>query len=406
MRMPQLKHWITACSVLLFFSQEALPLPAGFHVAGFGTASVSCFTNDHAQFVINDQPEGAGRNRRCDGGIDSLLGLQVDWEVMNNLEIGVQVVADRNADRDYLPSIMVAQLRWHPTENLTLRLGRMPTPAFLYSESRQVRYAMPWVRPPIEVYGVLPTFSHDGLEFIYQHQFEHLNLEWHGGFTYLQFNSPLSNTKATTSVNTYGGFLNATAEFGTTIVKLGYLYNQISFSTPDVDMLFGALRAYLPQGDQLIRDLAMDESPVHLISLGVRHEFDDWLIISELSYRTSQGFFRDQYGAYMTIGRRFGAWMPYLTLARRWTSGPNTDDRAAFLQPQVSALLTGSRFDSTSLSLGVSRDITENIKLKLQTDWIQPDGNSWGMYTNHGPNYNYNNANSDWLFTLSMDFVF
>lgn len=398
------RHGLAATLVLLLMAQ---PVPAmNFHVAGFGTASVSCFTSDDAQFVINDQPEGPGRNRRCDGGTDSVLGLQLDLEVLDKLEIGVQVVADRNADRDYLPGVMVAQLRWHPTENLTLRLGRMPTPVFLYSESRQVRYAMPWVRPPIEVYGLAPTFSNDGLEFIYRHQWQGLNLEWHGGGTYLEFNSPIANTKDTTPVSTYGGFLNLTAEYKTTTVKLGYLYNRLSYSLPDIGLLFNALQTYLPQGRQLVRDLALDDSPLHLFSLGFRHEENDWLLLGELSYRTIQGFFRDQYGAYLTVGKRFEAWMPYATVARRWTSGPNQDSRAGFLQPQVAALLTGTRFDSTSLSLGLARDLNENIKLKLQADWIQPDGNSWGLYTNHGPNYSYQKADSDWLLSLSLDFVF
>ncbi|MGR8931897.1 MAG: hypothetical protein ACU836_14785 [Gammaproteobacteria bacterium] len=397
-------HWLICAIVLAIIPSVSRAM--GVQFAGFGTASVGCFTNNTAQFVINDQPEGPGRNRRCDAGTDSLLGLQVDLNLLESLEIGVQVVADRNADRDYLPGFMVAQLRWHPTDDLTLRLGRMPTPAFLYSESRQVRYAMPWVRPPIEVYGLFPTFSHDGIELIHNSRFGHWNAEWHGGFSRIEFDSPVSNSKDTIPVKTYGGFINLSIEKRATLIKLGYLYNQVSFSFPNVDRLFEALQSSLPQGEQLVKDLAIDESPMHLLSLGMRHEFDDWLIIGEVSYRTMQGFFRNQYGAYISLGRRFDDWMPYATLARRWTSGPNTDSRAGFFQSQVSSVLTSSRFDTTSVALGISRDLTEQIKLKLQTDWIQPDGNSWGLYTNHVSTYNYSNPKSDWLFSLSVDFVF
>ena len=98
--------------------------------------------------------------------------------------------------------------------------------------------------------------------------------------------------------------------------------------------------------------------------------------------------------------------MPYATLARRWTRGSDSDSRAGFLQPAVEGLLAGTRFDSTSVSLGLSREITEQATLKFQSDWIRPDKKSWGLYSNHAPDYNFADPGSDWLFTLSLDFVF
>lgn len=377
------------------------------HVGGFGTASVSCFTDNTAQYVMNDQPEGPGHNRTCDGGTDSLLGVQLDLGLLESLEVGVQVVADRNVDRDYLPGVMVAQLRWHPTEDLTLRLGRMPTPVFLHSESRQVRYAMPWVRPPIEVYGLAPTFSHDGIEFIQEQRLSSWQFEWHGGLAHTEFDTPLSNSKDSAPVDTYGGFLNLSVENNSTLVKLGYLYNQTSFSSPSIVSLFDLLRTpAIPQGGALVKDLAIDESPLHLLSFGMRYEHDDWLLMSEFSFRSMEGFFRKQIGTYITLGRRFDDWFPYITLARRWSNGPNTDNRAGYLQAPVAALMLSSRYDTTSVALGVSRDINENIKLKFQTDWIKPDANSWGLYTNHASTFDYANPSQAWLFTLSLDFVF
>ena len=140
--------------------------------------------------------------------------------------------------------------------------------------------------------------------------------------------------------------------------------------------------------------------------MGVQLEQNDWLLMSELGYRTLDGFIRDQYGAYITLGRRFGSWMPYTTLAKRWSRGANTDSRAGALQPEVEALLAISRYDTTSVSLGLSREITEQAILKFQADWVKPDRDSRGLYTNHAADYNFTNPDSDWLYTLSLDFVF
>ncbi len=378
-----------------------------YFISGFGTASVSCATNDNADYVINDQPEGPGRSRTCDAGTDSLFGLQLDLAFTEDLEFGVQVIADRDEDRAHLPDVNVAQLRWRAMDDLTIRLGRMPTPSFLFSESRQVRFSMPWVRPPLEVYGLLPTFSHDGVEFIFQDNYAGWLAEWHSGVTYLEFDTPLTNSKDTELIESYGGFLNLTLENDNTLIKLSYSYSETSFTTAQMESLFAVLASPLfAEGKQLVDDLRLDQSPTHLAAFGFRHYHEDWLVMGEFSFRTIDSFFRDQFGAYLTVAHQFGSWMPYLTLARRWTSGPDSDARAGFLQAEVGRLLTSSRYDASRAAIGLAQDFNEYIRIKVQTEWIQPDHNSWGLYTNHGSDYDYRYPKSNWLFTLSVDFVF
>lgn len=377
------------------------------HFSGFGTASVSCFSSDDADFVPNDLPKGPGNSGRCDAGLDSLLGLQVDFDLTETLEVGLQAIATRNQDRTYNPEISVAQLRWHPTDALTIRVGRMPTPTFLHSEDRQVRYAMPWVRPPQEVYSLLPSFSTDGLEVIYETHLADWQVEWQGGITTIEFDTLNSTSQDAFPVTSDNLYLNLLLRDSNTMFKLGYYHGEISLENPDITTLLDALRTFGgTPGSELADDLELDDTSGHLISIGVRHEQNDWLSVAELAYRQTNGFIRDQYGAYVTIGHRYDTWMPYFTIAKRWTKGPDTDNRAGFLTPQVDELLAISRFDSTSASIGVSKDISDRVILKMQADWIKPDEDSWGLYFNHSAEYDYVNPDSDWLFTLSIDFIF
>ena len=92
------------------------------YFSGFGTASLSCFTNDSADYVMNTQAEGPGRSQRCDAGLDSLLGVQLDTGLSDAVEFGLQVIVDRNVDLDYSPEVSVAQLRWHPTNSFLASL--------------------------------------------------------------------------------------------------------------------------------------------------------------------------------------------------------------------------------------------------------------------------------------------
>jgi hypothetical protein len=398
-------------ALLPLFLAAALPAMAqNVHFGGFGSASYSCFSSNTADFVVNDQPRGPGRSGRCDAGTDSLLGIQLDLPLGKSVEFGVQFVADRDADRSFSPDVDVAQVRWKLSDATTLRIGRMPSSAFLHTEDRQVRYAQPWVRPPLEVYGQSPVFSQDGLELIHLNRLGPWNAEWQGGIFRLSFDSPQSNSRETDPVKTSGAFLNLTLRGRNTLFKAGYSYSHVTYSTSGVDGFLAALRNLGgPSGTQLADELAIQDAPAHLFAFGVRHEQNDWLAMGEFSYRRVKGFFRDQYGAYATLGRRLGSWMPYGTLARRWTLGPDTDSRAVALgwpKAGVEALYAATRYDTTSASLGLSRSLGEQATLKLQADWIKPDQNSWGLYTNHGPTYDYANPGTDRLLTLSLDFVF
>ncbi len=166
-----------------------------FHFGGFGTGSFSTFNNTKADYVLNDQPEGPGRTRSSDIGLDSSLGVQFDLGLNKSLDLGLQIVADRNPDRTVTPEVTVAQMRWRLSPALTVRLGKMPIGAFLNAETRKVRFTMPWVRPPLEVYSLVPTSSRDGVDIIHEGKLGCWFSELHGGLVRSRFDVPLSNSR-------------------------------------------------------------------------------------------------------------------------------------------------------------------------------------------------------------------
>jgi hypothetical protein len=402
-----LRQW-GLCLALLGLAAPTQALET--HFGGFGTANLSCFGNGDADYVINAQPEGPGRTRHCDTGLDSLLGVQIDTALNEQVEFGLQGVADRNVGRNFTPEVTVAQVRWHVSDSTTLRLGRMATASLLHAEDRQVRYAMPWVRPPLEVYNLMPQYIHDGLDFIHEGEWGSWRTEWQGGLTHADFDMPLSNQSDTYALESNTAFLHLALRQAGTEYKLGYAYGQATISNATMDQLFNQMRSALPEGNALVDDLAVQDSPSHFLVVGFKREQGDWLLMSEIAYRSLRGLIRDQYGAYVTLGRRYGDWMPYATLARRWTSGPESDSRALgpFKAP-VDELLAASRFDTTSVSLGLSRDLGKQATLKLQADWIKPDEQSWGLFTNHAygmADPGYLNPRHTWLFSMGVDFIF
>ncbi len=227
-----------------------------YQLSGFGTASYSCFTNDHADYLINEQPEGAVRSQDCDWGIDSMLDIQLDFGPIDNLN---------------------------------------------------------------------------------------------------------------------------------TLIKLSYLFDFLTIENPFVKLITDNLIDFAESaGKALAYDLETGNNFSHIISVGIKHETEYGFLLSEFSHQNIDGFFRDQYSAYLTIGLYLEKWTPYATVSRRWTKGKNCDTRAGiFFSRPVSALLNATRFDNTSLSLGLAYSLQEQVTLKFQSKWIIPDHAGYGLYFNH-----------------------
>jgi len=71
------------------------------------------------------------------------------------------------------PKYQVARVEWANliyalSPDASVRIGRIVLPTFMVADSRKVGYANPWVRPPVEVYGLVPITQSDGLDASYR----------------------------------------------------------------------------------------------------------------------------------------------------------------------------------------------------------------------------------------------
>ena len=135
----------------------------GLRFSGFGTIGL----------VNVDAPKGWGFRRSTEQGsssketrvdVDSRLGLQVNYALNQQFELVGQVLAMRRrsdaADGDAIEWAFAA---YRPTADLTLRAGRLNLDQYVMSDYRNVGFAYPYVRPPVEFYGSIPT-NLDGMD--------------------------------------------------------------------------------------------------------------------------------------------------------------------------------------------------------------------------------------------------
>jgi hypothetical protein len=145
------------------------PNSSMFSFNGFGTAGVVHSSEDQADFTSTVfKPNGAGYSHNWSADVDSRIGAQATANFTGQLSAVVQIISEQAYDNIYRPSVEWANIKYQFTSAFGVRLGRIELPTFLVSDFRKVGYAIPWVRPPVEVYGVAPVTNNNGMDLSYR----------------------------------------------------------------------------------------------------------------------------------------------------------------------------------------------------------------------------------------------
>jgi hypothetical protein len=387
---------------LLFFWLVMLKAHANSDtlLSGFGTIGAAWFSNPHADYFYNQMTTGPGRSQPFDMALDSNLGIQLDHRWNHYLSTGVQLISFHNTDNNFSPEFSLAFLRIHLAENLSLRLGRLQNPAFLYADSRHVNFDQIGVRPAKNVYGLSPLFQIDGAEISYQQ----LVGKWH---TELQLGMGSTDfSLAAGHIKFQNQYIRLVADKFPWTFSSSY---SLSNTTLDSLQLSEVLTLLSQLGyAQIAQDLSIDHKDIAFFTLSTRYDNQNWLFLSEYGHQNSHTYLGIQQGAYLTLGKYFGSNLFYASYAKRWNNVLNPQVASAMGNSIISAINFNGKADSEIWTLGLRHELMENMRIKVQADLIQPTPNSLGPYTNMDTTYLANIArpDTDLLISLSLDFIF
>ena len=146
------------------------------NVSGFGTVATATADTESYRFRTDRSQEASANKDGFAFRPLSLVGVQLDFEVTNKLDLVGQFVY-REQDEQTLDSItQMAFLRYKFNHAWQIRAGRTGADIFHFSDTRDISIAYPWVKVPTEVYGIVPTRSLDGVDVTYSTPFDDFNL--------------------------------------------------------------------------------------------------------------------------------------------------------------------------------------------------------------------------------------
>lgn len=366
--------------------------------SGFGTLAYSHNRATSSAFLHNLTHEGDKPWLN-----DSRLGLQLAYQPHPQYEFVGQLVAKDQVGRTLASYIDQAYAGYWLSDSSRVRAGRVGSDLYMHTDSQQVGYASPWVRPPVEFYGQTPVYSVDGIEIF--NRFSISDKELQATLQAGQGQLDISTNGAAYTIKARDYFsASLSGENQAWRARLGF--SQMRFknqemplnassnpsnpSTPLPPVTFPIVGgnptdpAYEPPpvtvkpapngiAAALASGTFSNDTIANRIATGAIYDDGDWLAQSEWCHRwaSDKNPDYDSTGYYLLLGKRFDKLTPYFITSTTRLS------RISLFNPSattVSAAYQSQRVTQETLSLGTRWDIGSGKAFKAQWDKTRVDG--------------------------------
>lgn len=281
----------------------------------------------------------------------SKFGAQLNYGITDSIGATLQLTA-KPAQDEWKANVEWAYFSWQASDQLMLRLGRLRTPVYMYSESIDVGFSYPWLRLPDEVYSQVQLSNYEGVDAVYTIPLSYGSVSFQTAmgqatnrdiFAFDDMHDidykKIFGANVSLATNDYGTF------------RVGYVEADI---TADIKAFvdrpnFPVLGLNGP-GVQQFQTLKKQKGK--FTSIGYQYDNGTWLTSNEWTSRVIEADGSGSVDAfYLMGGRRFGDFLAHVTHAqldddagrqRSWTLGLNYN-----LLPNVVLKSEYKRVDTT-----------------------------------------------------------
>lgn len=202
-------------------------------------------------------------------------------------------------------------LAWQVDDNLTVRGGRLATPAYMLSETLYVGFAHPWLRLPDEVYSLVQITHHQGLDVLYNQStpLGALSFQVSGGSAINDDIYALDDIHGIDYRNVFATNIKlSTDQFGT--FSIGYGEGDVSVTFSDTVNIGG--------NPVPLQFLSLNKEKGKFSTIGHQYDNGVWLTSAEAVSLIFENDGQHETTAFYAMGgRRFGDWLPHVTYAQR-----------------------------------------------------------------------------------------
>ena len=298
----------------------------GFFSTGFTKAS-----EDVSQTLFN-QFDGVTDDLCTD--CRSIFGLQMTFKIDDHTDLVGQFVSEDATERELKTDW--GYIRHQLSGTTTLRAGRIITPYYMKSQYQTVGFAYLWAYPP-SLYITSARYF-DGVDAKYQFSSEKLD-----GAVLAFFGS--SKSEGGSFDFGFDDLLGLTFELGIGNFKWNMSYAVGSLNITDVgrdpafsDIVNGLDDINSPD------NFTTEDASTRYLTMGFEYDDGVNLFLAEIAdLNIKESLINATLAYYVTFGRRFNSWMPYITVGHLESRDNHTDrirETQAAISNQVSNLET------------------------------------------------------------------
>ena len=267
-------------------------------------------------------------------------------------------------------------LKYDINDNYAIRLGRIQTKVFLYSESLNLDYLHLWTKAPVEVYTLMPVGTFDGLELSYNKLIGDYNfnasLVLFGSYTDSIYAS--KNRENVLKID-HSNSLFVTLESD----KIRY---KASYSRSHTNIDDGAIHKAIKQGLEAygndMERYTYEDRYSDIYSCGFQYRGESLIVDAEIAHFESNSLLPSSTGAYALVGYTLNEWTPFVMYGENHNDKSHFDTSAIVTPDATSTLLKRglddimylTNFSQKTASIGMRYDLGVGLALKAQVDRI------------------------------------
>jgi len=398
MRRILLLSAVAACVSVGVRAADTLPSDSVLTFNAFGTLGVAHSSEEQADFNRSAYlPIGAGATSSWSPAVDSLLAGQVRAQISPSLSGTVQVVSELRHDHTYKPHVEWAYLSFDATPELAIRLGRTSAPTFALTDTRRIGYAQHWVRPPSEVYDLVPVTNNDGIDIVWKTRAFGALHTFQGAYGRSESIATPRGQPPVTALSDHQLTLRYGYEKEAVTAYVNFGRDRLTID--GFEGLMSAIAMFGPQGQALVDRYNPRQRKGTFYGVGGTYDPGPWFVMGEWVRQENASLVGSRTGSYLSTGLRIGAFTPYVTWSdvtmnsERSTPGLDLAAVPPPLAPAAASLnyvlndILQSNGDFTTIAGGVRWDFARSLALKGQYERIDIAPGSWGPLTNQQPGF-------------------
>ncbi|MGB5246254.1 MAG: hypothetical protein WBM54_06205 [Woeseia sp.] len=320
---------------------------------------------------------------------DTVSGLQLGVKFTERWSATGQLVI--RGEDDFKPEIEWAYLSFAATDNLTFRAGRLRPPFFVVSDYFDVGYAYPWARPVEEVYINIPFTHYEGVDAVYRHSLGDWDMTLQGYYGSEDGDMEYRGSQIERALDNFGGIA-ATFDRNALSLRASHHRADLTFDSINARPLLAALRA--TPFASVADDLGIEQEAAAFTEVAATYDTEYWFVRAEATTTEfERGMVADQQSWYVTIGKYFEKFTPYLTYSELFAdpddgySDPlprGVDPGLDFLAANVDAIIASSRNEWSAISIGTRWNLLDNLAAKAEVtkvDRVSAGGTDFNVYS-------------------------